>query len=155
MQKKRTVQKHFELSVYENEVLKALVDKTGFSTESEVLRHLIMGAQLMQSPGKEFYQAVKEIRMIGININQIAHMANAKGVIDAEALYVYKNELDMKLAEIRKIVLLPQKIRDLKTIIKEMEFMVWDTEEEQRKCWKIMDELAELLKKKEGKDGNN
>lgn len=155
MQKKRTVQKHFELTTYENEVLKVLVKETGFTSESNVLRHLIMGAQLTASPGPEFYQAMGEIRKIGININQIARLAHEIGYIDAEGLAQYKKQLDAKLAEIRKIVLEPQKMRDIDVIIKDMDYMIFDTNEEQEKCWQIMGELKKLIRKKEGSDGSN
>ena len=148
MRKKRTIQKHFELSEYENEVLKSLVAKTGFQKECDVLRHLIMGAELIQNPGPEFYQEVKEMRKIGTNINQIAHQANSTGYVsqsDISELMEFKTELAEKITEIRRIVLEPKKKRDLETIIYEMEYMIWDSDEDQKKCWKLMEEIKNLI----------
>ncbi|MBP3621509.1 MAG: plasmid mobilization relaxosome protein MobC [Lachnospiraceae bacterium] len=149
MQKKRTVQKHFELSPYEAKLLKELVAKTGSRKECDVIRNLIMGVELVQSPGPEFYSAIREIRKIGVNINQIAHVANSTGVIDTTYLNDMVDKLDTIASDLKRIVLEPKKERDIKTIVKEMEWMLWETEEDQRKCWRLQDELAELIRKSE------
>lgn len=143
--KRKVVQKHFELTEYENKVLKSLTAKSGSGKEVDVIRDLILGCQLMEAPGGEFYDAVNEIRKIGVNMNQIAHMANATGMVDAEAYRKLAGELEEKLLEIKRIVLEPRKKQDIGDIIRHLEYAIWETEEEQRTCWRIQNELKELM----------
>ena len=149
MKKKRTVQKHFELSPYEASLLKELAAKTGSKKECDVIRNLIMGVELIQTPGPEFYSAIREIRKIGVNINQIAHVANSTGVIDTRYLNDMVDKLDTIASDLKRIVLEPKKERDIRTVIKEMEYMLWETDADQQLCWKVQDELAELIRKSE------
>lgn len=100
--KRKVVQKHFELTEYENKVLQSLTSKSASGKEVDVVRDLILGCSLMEAPGEEFYDAINEIRKIGVNMNQIAHMANATGMIDAEAYKECARELDEKMLEVKK-----------------------------------------------------
>lgn len=143
--KRKVVQKHFELTEYENKVLKSLTAKSGSGKEVDVIRDLILGCRLMEAPGEAFYDAVNEIRKIGVNMNQIAHMANATGMVDAEEYKKCAGELEEKLFEIKRIVLEPRKKQDIGDIIRYLEYAIWETEEEQRACWRIQGELKELV----------
>ena len=53
--------------------------------------------QLKEKPPPEFYDLINEINRIGININQIAHVANMTGKID-----VYRYEDNIK--DLKKII---------------------------------------------------
>lgn len=46
----------------------------------------IVGYKPKEKPSEQFYEEIKNIRSIGNNINQIARIANAKGVIDVPHL---------------------------------------------------------------------
>lgn len=46
----------------------------------------IVGYKPKEKPSEQFYEEIKNIRNIGNNINQIARIANAKGVIDVPHL---------------------------------------------------------------------
>jgi len=143
--KRKVVQKHFELTEYENKVLQSLTSKSASGKEVDVVRDLILGVRLMEAPGEKFYDAINEIRKICVNMNQIAHMANATGMVDAEACKKSAGELEKKMIELKKIVLEPRKKQDIQDIIKYLEYAIWETEEEQRVCWRIQGELKELM----------
>ena len=42
------------------------------------IRKLIMGVEARPRPPDDFYKLLREINAIGVNINQIAHIANAE-----------------------------------------------------------------------------
>lgn len=42
------------------------------------IRKLIMGVEVRPRPPDDFYKLLREINAIGVNINQIAHIANAE-----------------------------------------------------------------------------
>ena len=142
--KKHVVQKHFELSTYENKVFMALCEKTGMK-QSDVFRELILSNRLVEAPGDDFYKAIEEIRKIGVNINQIAHMANATGMVDAEAYKEDAERLENLVAEIRKQVYIPQQKRDISEIISEMEYMLWESEEKEMECRMLQEQLKKLI----------
>ena len=51
---------------------------TGLKIEP-MLRQLIMGVQLRPRPPDTYAALLRELRAIGVNINQLAHQANARG----------------------------------------------------------------------------
>ena len=61
--------------------LKSKVDKTGLSMQS-YLRHLIASVQPKEKPTADFFEALKILRQISNNLNQIAAKANSIGFID-------------------------------------------------------------------------
>lgn len=146
MSSKRTVQKHFVFSEYEAKKLKALSVNTG-RKECDVVRELVMGFRPLEAPGDDFYNAINEIRKIGVNINQIAHMANSTGMVDEAGFRKEAEKLDALILDIRRIVLEPQKKHDLNEIIKNMEWLIWETDEDQDTCDRIRGELMELMKR--------
>ncbi|MBQ9934324.1 MAG: plasmid mobilization relaxosome protein MobC [Lachnospiraceae bacterium] len=154
MVKRRTKQKHFEFSEYEAKTLKVLACKTG-RKECDIVRELVMGFKPPEAPGDNFYNAINEIRKIGVNINQIAHMANATGMVDSAGFREEAEKLDALIIDIRRIVLEPQKKHDLNEIIKNLEWMLWDNDEDQETCDRIRSELIELMKRCDKGDGDN
>ena len=43
---------------------------------------MINDITIRERPDEKFYDAIKELRTIGINLNQIAHKCNALGIVD-------------------------------------------------------------------------
>lgn len=80
--RKRTVKKNFWLNNEEEEILKQKCKKANLK-EAVFLRKLILGYEIKEKPDKEFYNAIKDLRGISINLNQIARKANTLNYIDA------------------------------------------------------------------------
>lgn len=155
--KKKMVRKHFDLTEYENKCLRELVEKSGSSCEVNVIRDLILGSEIVEAPGQEFYDAMRDLRKIGTNINQIAHMANATGMIDAKAFTEESAKLDQVIFEVKRIALEPRMRRDAESLDRFLEYAVFKTEEEDKACYRIRQELKALFNgdiRREA-DGNN
>ncbi len=104
MSLKRPIPKRYDLNEFENDILKVKSDQAGMS-EAALIRELITGYAPTEKPGKEFYDAMNDINKIGININQIAAVANSTGVIDVEWLKKQVELLNEKMLELKAIVL--------------------------------------------------
>lgn len=79
-------------------------------TISEFLRIYINGFEPREKPPIEFYEAIKQIRKIGNNINQIARLANATGVLDELTCKRQFDKLNEIILEMKREFLLPKKI---------------------------------------------
>ena len=66
----------------EFKVFDANVKKSGMSYEA-YLRHLIRGIKPIERPSKELLEFIKELHLIGNNMNQIAMRLNSTNHIDA------------------------------------------------------------------------
>lgn len=86
----RTIKKNFWLNEDENKILRAKCQRANI-TEADFFRALIMDCQIKEKPDKDFYDAIKTIRGIAINLNQIARKANSLNLIDAP---LYKKMAD-------------------------------------------------------------
>ena len=109
MAKKRQNNVLFRLDDCELAHLKSKVGKSGMSQEA-YLRTLLNGKIPQDRPPREYFDFLKEVRMIGRNINQIGMIANATGVIYGDR---YKDDFDSlmdALLRIREAVELPRKI---------------------------------------------
>lgn len=76
------------VSVWMNEAeyahLKAQAKKAGMGTDP-FIRNLVAGVQLRPRPPDTYGALLRELNAIGVNINQIAHWANAReSVSEAE-----------------------------------------------------------------------
>ena len=80
---KRNKEIKVRLSFIELENLNECVKKTGLSRE-EYIRTLISGYVPAPRISDDVKEIIKQLRMIGNNLNQIAKKAHALGVIDAE-----------------------------------------------------------------------
>jgi hypothetical protein len=72
--------------------------------------HLLNGRVPQDKPPPEYYAFLKEVRAIGRNINQIAMVANATGIIEAEK---YQSDFDAlmdAMLHIREAAELPRGI---------------------------------------------
>ena len=56
--------------------------KAGLS-QSAYVRNLINGYKPKEQPSDEIFEMLKQLRGIGVNLNQIARKANALGFVDA------------------------------------------------------------------------
>lgn len=94
--RRRNIKKNFWFNYKENEQLKYLSNILNLS-EASTIRKLLFETQVKESPTKEFYNAIEKINKIGVNINQLTHIANQTGDL-------YKNELDHNFYILQKLV---------------------------------------------------
>ena len=75
--------REFKLRLTEEEHshLAVQAQKAGL-TRGQFLRNVVMGIQLRARPPDTYYKLLKEINAIGVNINQIAHIANLTKLLD-------------------------------------------------------------------------
>ena len=104
MSKQRPIPKRFDVNEYEAELLAIKANQCNLR-EGQLIRELITGFAPTEAPGKEFYDAIREIHKIGVNINQIAAVANGTGVIDVSWLNSLVESLNKQMLEIKEIVL--------------------------------------------------
>jgi hypothetical protein len=74
--------------------LRQRTDKTGL-TMSAYLRHLLKTLVPRDLPPPDYHALYMELHAIGNNINQMAHIANATGIIDEQQFH----ECDRRLSE--------------------------------------------------------
>ena len=84
--------------------LKTLSEKSGLS-KSAVIRILIDGAKLREMPPLDYHKMTAELHAIGNNLNQIAHVANATGRIDAVGYMANVSALNAALYQIKTAVM--------------------------------------------------
>ncbi|MBQ9199419.1 MAG: plasmid mobilization relaxosome protein MobC [Lachnospiraceae bacterium] len=104
MSQKRPIAKRYDLNEYEAKLLKEKARQAGMK-EGQLVRELITGYAPTEKPGKDFFDAMNDINKIGININQIAAVANSTGYIDDKFLRQCVEELNKKMLDIKNIVL--------------------------------------------------
>ncbi|MBE6156369.1 MAG: MobC family plasmid mobilization relaxosome protein [Firmicutes bacterium] len=109
--RKRQIKKNIYLDNKENKILSSKASKKGIS-ESALIRGLIVGYVPKGKIPEEINELIYEIRKIGVNINQIAVVANRTGNIEVKYLYKYKEELDKLIFEIKKNYLQYEKVED-------------------------------------------
>ena len=88
--RKRNIRKDIMLNETENEKLISDCKKANISY-GEYFRKLLMEKQIKEKPGKEFYEVMKQLSKIGVNLNQIAYKANSTNKIDKD---YYKTEAE-------------------------------------------------------------
>lgn len=79
--RERNLEFHIRLNDIEYDKLEEMSLKSKM-TKSEVIRKLILEKEIKEKPGLEFYEVMKELSKIGVNLNQIAYKANKNNVID-------------------------------------------------------------------------
>ena len=99
----KTRQINFRLNYEQLQKLRKKSDDLGI-TPSEFLRGMIDGYVPNIRLNKELSNLTNEIRKIGININQMARVANQTGYINQKYFKIYKNELDKKIREINNLI---------------------------------------------------
>ena len=78
----RDIKKQVWLNESELKTLKENAKKTGLN-ESAYIRNLIMGYKPKEQPTKNMFEILNQLRLIGINLNQIARKANSLDLVDA------------------------------------------------------------------------
>jgi hypothetical protein len=106
--REREYQINIRLSYDEVRTLDKIVDKVGLN-KSEYIRERILGYEPREKPPKEFYDAIKEIRAVGNNINQIARLANNTGIVDELLCRKQFDMLSEIVLELKREYLLPKK----------------------------------------------
>lgn len=151
------VQKHFEITEYENKALKSLLERTGYRKEAHLLRDLIMNTIPIELPKETFDNLTTEMHKIGVNINQIAHVANATGLVNANEYAEQAKKLDELSFEIRKMVLEPFQRREVDDLIHDLQWYDFGDLDRNMRSIEIRAELISMLnaKDREREDGSN
>lgn len=74
-------------------------------TKSAYVRQLIIGYKPKESPPADYFAMTRELKEIGNNMNQLAFMANATGLIDEAAYYENVIHLRNSLRHIENAIL--------------------------------------------------
>ena len=88
--RKREVLKQVWMNFDEANELKLKSQKANIN-ESEMIRSLVKNYEPREKPDDRFYEALKDLRAIGNNLNQLARKANSLGFIDET---YYKKEAE-------------------------------------------------------------
>ena len=89
--RERNIEFHIRLNDIEYEKLEEMSIKSKKS-KSEVIRNLIMEKDIKEKPGLEFYEVMKQLSKIGVNLNQISSKANSTNIIDKDYYRELANE---------------------------------------------------------------
>lgn len=104
MARKKTVDKHFRISVKEAEILKRQATVKNGGNESEYLRMLLTHTPSDYPDIRDrLDKLLREIHKIGVNINQIAYACNVNPLFydqDREKLMLYMQECRKLLLEV-------------------------------------------------------
>ena len=100
---KQTVRFELQMNAATKVKLDSLAKASG-RTRSAAVRTLIEGAALKEMPPLEYHTLIAELRRIGGNLNQIAHIANSTGQINAAAYMKEAAELRRAVLAIRTAV---------------------------------------------------
>ena len=99
--RKRNIKKQIWLNREEANQLKKKSKKVGLN-EATLIRNLIMGFEPKEKPDERFYEAMKDIRKIGNNLNQIAKKANYLNYIYTSMYCEEVNKLNNFIIGIKK-----------------------------------------------------
>lgn len=102
--RKRVVKFQTWLSREEKDILRKKACLVGMS-ESSLIRCWIKDIHPKEKPPPEFYDLINELRRIGINLNQIAHVANATHHINNYKYDINAEELNKIIKNIKETYL--------------------------------------------------
>ena len=105
----RNIKITFRLNKPESDNLRKRVKKSGMNQEA-YLRHLITGLVPTDAPPPDYFAMMKELRHIGVNLNQIAQKAHGLNVLDVKRFDDNAAALSKAVVEITNAVMLPRKI---------------------------------------------
>lgn len=95
---------NFRLSEKEHKRLQRRAKSCGLSMSGYV-RQIINGYKPRESPPADYFAMTRELKEIGNNLNQLAFVANATGLIDGAAYYEEAVRLRESLRRIEKAVI--------------------------------------------------
>jgi hypothetical protein len=107
--RKRNIQIITRLDKDEAERFKKRVKKSGLSQEAYV-RHLINGLVPTDAPPPDYHAMMRELRAIGVNLNQVAQKAHILNVVDVKRYDEAANALNKAVVDITNAVMLPRKV---------------------------------------------
>ena len=99
--RKRQIKKNFFVNEKEEKILKQKAAKAKLS-EAELLRSLITDKEIKEKPGLEFYDFIKVVRGMGINVNQLTKLAHINGEVDIEKYEILKIEIENFILEVKE-----------------------------------------------------
>ena len=88
--------------------IKFRAEKVGLNL-SDYIRSRAIGYEPREKPPRDFYDAIKQIRAVGNNINQIARIANDTGKLDELTCKKQFDVLNDLIIELKKEYLLQKK----------------------------------------------
>lgn len=103
----RNIEIKVRLNRKEAEALNKKVKKSRISREA-YLRHLINGVVPQDAPPPAYFDFMRELHMVGNNLNQIAQKAHVLNVIDAPRYDAQAKQIENLIREITKTVILPR-----------------------------------------------
>ena len=103
---KRIIKKQFWMNEAEDNDLKQKTHRVCLS-EAALIRMLIKGYEPREKPGEEFYQYMRQLSVIGNNINQLTIVANKTGNIDMILLKDYYERQLQEIAEVKSLLRQP------------------------------------------------
>jgi hypothetical protein len=106
--RKRNIQIIIRLNVQEKEFLDQQVKKSGLPQET-YLRALINGYVPKELPPMDYHSMIRELHAIGVNLNQIAAVANATRHIDRSAFQYEANRLRKVILDIQAAFTSPER----------------------------------------------
>ena len=90
--RKRPIRVEICLSQKESDEVKFNAKQAGLSI-SEYTRRLYYGEQIVEAPTADVKDMIRQLKIIGSNINQIQHKLNAFGVFNGGDMEICCNEL--------------------------------------------------------------
>lgn len=139
------VQKHFELTKYEANAMRKLAYDCGYSKEAHLIRDLVMNTVPIQLNKKVFDDIFLELNRIGVNINQIAHIANATGTVDIAEYEKQAKELEDTVLELKRLVYQPYEKKDLEDLCKTLRWKDFGSVERNEKSMQLTRALEDFL----------
>ena len=107
--RKRNIQIITRLNTDEYNHLIRIVNKSGLNKETYI-RHLITDVVPTDAPSPDYFSMMKELRYIGVNLNQIAQKANILNAMDVQRYEENIAMLKAAILEITNAVMLPRKL---------------------------------------------
>lgn len=105
----RIIKKCFYINYEEEKLLEEKCKKVGLSM-SELIRCFINGFVPREKPGKEFYDEIKNLRMIGNNLNQLTKYANTTGRLREAEIIKTKDLVERFIYELKEKYLAKEKV---------------------------------------------
>jgi hypothetical protein len=106
--RRRNIRAQVWLNEAENQRLHNNAQRTGLSQEN-YLRSLINGYVPKELPPIDYHNMIRELRVIGGNINQLAAKANTTGYVDGAAFEREAARLRKAILKIHEAVTLPER----------------------------------------------
>lgn len=106
---KRNNQVIFRLNDAELKKFNQMIRKSGVSRQAYLVQY-INGFVPPDTPPPDYYSMMRELYYIGNNLNQIAHIANATGLIDSDKYSCNIKLLTETIEKITKAVISPKRI---------------------------------------------